>query len=245
MPALDVLVISDLHFIDQAEHACAIERRRCALGLVNLQRAYAVLEQEGVAVGLIAILGDLVDDGRAPGAKKDLEAIARAARAFGPPVLAIPGNHDGGFDQVAEIFDCPPGLHEIGGYGWLLFHDPFDCHDVTTRSVDDLAWPEQVAAARPGLPLIALQHNPLHPPIVSDYPYMLANAGMALAGYRRAGVLLSLSGHYHPGQPSHPVDGVICCTVSAACEAPFRYAHVRLEGDEVRVQERALEEEYE
>jgi hypothetical protein len=242
MPVLDVLVISDLHYVHEAEHSCMYEERRCALGLENLCRAFAALEQDGVTVGLIVILGDLVDDGTAPGAEKDQEAIARTARSFGPPVLTIPGNHDGPFEQVAGIFDCPPGLYEIGGYGWMLFHDPFDRNSVTTRTAEDLVRPEQVAETRPDLPLIAVQHNPLHPPILKDYPYLLANAEMALAGYRRAGVLLSLSGHYHPGQPAHPVDGVICYTVPAACEAPFHYAHVRLEGNDVDVRERALEE---
>ena len=94
------------------------------------------------------------------------------------------------------------------------------------------------------LPLVALQHNPLHPHIEADYPFMLANADAVLSGYRDAGVLLSLSGHYHPGQAAHRLGGsaggMSCYTAPAICEEPFRFAHVRLRGREVEVYEYVL-----
>jgi hypothetical protein len=93
----------------------------------------------------------------------------------------------------------------------------------------------------PGVPLIALQHNPLHLEGEHDYPFVLANAGEVLDTYREAGVVLSLSGHYHPGQPLGRVGGISCYTAPAACEAPFRFAHLRLTGREAHVHEMALD----
>jgi hypothetical protein len=62
-----------------------------------------------------------------------------------------------------------------------------------------------------------------------------------MAAYREAGVVLSLSGHYHAGQAAHEVDGVIYYTAPALCEAPFRFAHLHLAGRRVWLQEYALE----
>jgi histidinol phosphatase-like PHP family hydrolase len=238
--SLDILVISDLHTIREVDHACSLEERKCFLGPVLLRKALLRLRREGIDVGLVIVLGDVVDDGDVSGAEEDLVAVAEEARSSKLPVLAVPGNHDGDFGRFAEIFGCGPGLHEIGGYGFLLFHDHVGEGDVTTRPPEGLRFPGEVAAARPELPLIALQHNPLHPYIESDYPYTLANADAVLSSYRDAGVILSFSGHYHAGQPAHRVGDVTCYTVPAACKEPFRFAHVRLRGREVEVREHAL-----
>lgn len=245
-PSLDILVISDLHYIHQADHVCPLEERRCSLGPLLLRKALQRLRYQGVEVGLIVVLGDVVDNGSAPGAERDLAAVAKTlaeeARKLEVPFLAVPGNHDGDFGRFVEIFGCGPGLHRIGGYGFLLFHDRVrvGTSEVTIRSLEMQLLPGQVAATEPDLGLVALQHNPLHPHVESDYPYMLANAQAVMDGYREAGVILSLSGHYHAGQPAHRVGGVVYYTVPAACERPFRFAHVRLRGREVEVREHAL-----
>lgn len=246
-PSLDILVISDLHYIHEADHVCPLEERHCSLGPLLLRKALQRLRHEGVAnVGLVIILGDVVDSGSAPGAERDLASVAKTlaekARKLNIPFLAVPGNHDGDFGRFAEVFGCGPGLHKVGGYGFLLFHDRVGAGEATTRPVEVLSLPGQVAAAEPDLPLVALQHNPLHPPIEDAYPYMLANAEAVMAGYREAGVILSLSGHYHAGQAAHQVgvEDVVYYTVPAACERPFRFAHVRLQCREVEVREHAL-----
>ena len=199
--SLDILVISDLHYIHVASGICPLPERQTSLGPALVQRALGRLRHEGVDVDLIIVLGDVVDNGLANGADEDLVAVAEAIRELGLPFLAVPGNHDGSFERFARIFECGPGLHKIGGYGFLLFHDGEG--DVTTRSADDRMLPGVVAAEEPELPLVALQHNPLHPHIESDYPHMLANWARVLSGYRDARVILSLSGHYHSGQQPH------------------------------------------
>lgn len=245
-PSLDILVISDLHYIRKADHTCPLEEGQCLPGPVLLRKALQRLQYEGINVGLLIVLGDVVDNGEASGAEKDLVAVAEEARNLDLPVLAVPGNHDSDFERFAEIFGCRPGLHKVGGYGFLLFHDHVGEGDVTTRprSLGGLSLPGEVASQRPVLGLVALQHNPLHPQIESDYPYMLTNADAVLSGYEEAGVILSLSGHYHAGQSAHRVGNLTCYTVPAACENPFRFAHVRLRGREkenkVQVREHSL-----
>jgi hypothetical protein len=163
--------------------------------------------------------------------------MAEAARQRGVPVLAVPGNHDGDYARFAGIFGCGPGLHRVGEYGFLAFHDQVGEGHVTTRPAEWLALP----APSPDLLLVALQHNPLWVEGEHDYPFVLDNADAVLEGYREAGAILSLSGHYHPGQALCRVGGVPCYTLPAACEAPFRFAHLRLVGEEAEVHEIALQ----
>ncbi len=227
---LDVLLVSDLHDAAPAAPA-SIE------GAVLLRKAFRRLRAVGVEVNLLIILGDVT----AKGAENRLRAVAEEASRADTPVLAIPGNHDGDIQRFAEMFDCQPGLHEINGYGFLLFHDTVGHDDVTTRPADPLALPARMASERPDLNLIALQHNPIHPPIQHEYPYRLANADQVMTTYQEAGVTLSLSGHYHPGQPVHRVNGVTYYTLPALGDSPFRLAHLRLDdGQEPQINEYTL-----
>jgi histidinol phosphatase-like PHP family hydrolase len=232
-PALDVLVLADLHYTAHARHACPIPQRQSTLARILVRKALGRLRQEGVTPGLIVLLGDLVDDGDAPGAGRDLTELAGELMRTGIPVLAVPGNHDGDPEALSRTFGCRPGLHEIGGYGFLVFHDRRVAGDIFARPDDALSWPARHAAANPERPLIALQHNPLHPAIVANYPYMLANGDAVLRAYRDANVLLSLSGHYHAGQSLHTVDGTQYQTVPALAESPYTFTHVRLQGRSV------------
>jgi predicted MPP superfamily phosphohydrolase len=241
-PSLDLLVLTDLHYIGVADDVCTIEARRSDIGPTLVREAAQRLRQEGIQLDLVVLLGDLVNDGLAAGAEHDLAEIARAVTHTGLPFLAVPGNHDGDMARTARLLNCPPGLHEIGGYGFVIFHDHVAPDHVTTRSEEDLALPEQLARQRPDLPLIALQHNPLHPRIDHEYPFIPVNVDRILPGYRAANVLLSLSGHYHPGQPAHPHHGTIYMTLPAGCEAPYAYAHVRLRDRNVEIEWYALEE---
>lgn len=237
-PELHLLVVTDLHYVEGAENG-ALPQRRCALGRVLLRKALLRLKHEGVRLDGLILLGDLVDNGMAEGAGAALAALADEARQAGIPVLALPGNHDGGADFGAH-FDCAPGLHEIGGYGFLVFHDSIGPGDVTSRREEDLALPARVAAERPGLPLVALQHNPIFPSIESAYPYMPVNTEAIRRSYEAAGVVLSLSGHYHAGQAPSRRGAVTYATAPALCEDPFRFWEVTLRGRHVEMKEHAL-----
>lgn len=267
--ALDALIVSDLHYVRVAQHEPRLKERRSDLGPALLHRTFQRLRKEGIEIELAIVLGDVVDYGGAVGAERDLAEIAGVLHGLGVPVLAVPGNHDGDPQRYGAIFGHGPGLFRIKcgvsqeertsfghraatdrvreteanvrEYGFYVFRDWIGPGDVTVRPPGAVRMPVQIAAQAPELPLVALQHNPLHPPIERDYPYMLANAEAAMDAYREAGVVLSLSGHYHAGQAAHEVDGVTYYTVPALCEAPFRFAHLHLAGRRVTVQEYDLE----
>ena len=237
---LDILVLSDMHYTGLGESVSPISARRTELGPVLLEKSLHRLRHEGVSVDLIILLGDMIDNGAGVNAEKNIKQIAETARELKLPILAVSGNHDGDSIRYAKYFDCQPGLHKIGGYGFLVFNDAFGPGDVTARSEDDMSLLARVAKENPDLPLVALQHNPLHPSVHAEYPYMLTNTDSVLSAYADAGVMLSLSGHYHAGQPAHSVGNMMVYTVPALCEEPFRFAHVRLNGYEATVQEHAL-----
>jgi len=238
---VDALIVSDLHYVRAADHVCTIPERQTSLALDLCQRAYETLCKQGIELDLAIVLGDVVDEGTAEGADHDLEEVARAMRAWRIPILAVPGNHDGDGERFFEIFGCSPGLHTVGGVGLMLFEDSVGEEHVTTRPENMLDVPGQVASSSPGLCLVALQHNPVYPPIDREYPFLLSNADAVIESYREAGVILSLSGHYHPGQLPSQHAGVTFYTAPALCEEPFRFAHLRMEGQTVAVEEFALQ----
>jgi hypothetical protein len=240
--SLDLLVLTDLHYIHRADDVCTIAARHCDLGPALIRAAFQDMLEAGVQPEVLLLLGDLVNNGLAAGADHDLAEIAQAARDTCLPVLALPGNHDGDTAPFIARLDCPPGLYEIGGFGLIVFHDHVAPDDVTTRPDNALNLPVEIARRRPDLPLVALQHNPLHPHIAHEYPFMPTNTPDILESYRQANVCLSLSGHYHPGQAAHSLDGTLYATLPAACEAPFPYAHVRLRGSKAEVNLHALDQ---
>lgn len=237
---LTVLVLADTHFIGAAGPSHAKPGRYTNLGQILLRKALWRLKHLGVKPDLIVLLGDMVDDATKPGAEDDLQAMAGEVHQPGIPVLAVPGNHDGDAARYAQLFGCAPGMHLIGDYVFLVFHDQRAEGELFRRPADQLDLPARAAAAYPGHPIIALQHHPHDPVIREGYPYHLTNRMEVMSGYRDAGVCLSLSGHYHAGQAPHVVDGVTYATAPALCESPFRFLLIRMEGRHAQVQEHAL-----
>jgi len=189
----------------------------------------------------IAFLGDLLADGTSEGSPGRLAEIRDGIRAAAGdvPLLVVPGNHDGPREQVFEAFGTPPGLHETGEYRFVTFVDPYAPGDFCTRTDEDFEFLAGVAE-RPGGPIIVLQHNPINPQVVypeePDYPFMHTNREQIMDSYSDAGALLSLSGHYHRGQPLNRAGGVWYYTVAALVEPPFNYAIVTLRGAGVSVE---------
>ena len=240
---LDILVLTDLHYTTLARHSCPIPQRLAPLAPALVDKALAQLRRDGIEPGLIILLGDLVDDGDAPEAQHDLAVLAGKLQRSGIRILAVPGNHDGPSDTYADLFDSPPGLHIVEGYGFLLFHDQRVEDEHFARPAQALGLPQEAARLHPGLPLIALQHNPLNLDEVTEYPYTLDNADAVMQSYSAAGVKASLSGHYHRGVPLREHGGVRYGIVPALAEAPFTFLHLRLEGETIQAAPRTLQVE--
>lgn len=231
---LRILVITDVHYATCDADAVGPAKRHCLRGRELLG---AALRDARGRFDVLALLGDMLNNGASPQAAAALrnlrEEIDRHANDI--PRLVVPGNHDEDPQCLLDILGGRAGLHEIGGYRFVVHADPFDGILATRTDADRRALTD--LAARPGGPIVVCQHNPIHPPIEADYPYMLTNRDDVMADYARAGVLLSISGHYHAGLPRHDLDGVAYLTAPALCEAPFPYTVVTLDGRNVTVEQ--------
>ena len=235
---LHLLVLSDLHYVGQASHTCPLPARKASMGRELIQKAWEGTLLTGTP-DVLLLLGDLVDNGHAKGVEVDLTALREEVLSFGVPILAVRGNHDVPAEPFRRAF---PGQRlEIGGYLFLAFDDPYDPNDQSYRPKEGMTAVLEESRNRPQQPIIVLQHSPVHPPIDSHYPYLLKNCDEVLESYRQANVLLSLSGHYHPGQAATRERGVTYVTCPALCEEPFRFLQVRLRGHQVSIEECSLE----
>jgi histidinol phosphatase-like PHP family hydrolase len=185
-------------------------------------------------------MGDLVDDGVALGAEKDLEELRSEARSLEVPVIVVPGNHDGDAARMMRLFGDRPGLHRVRGYRLVTFIDRYEPDDKAMRAEHELSVLAQTGE-HAGSPIIALQHNPIHPHIESTYPFNLTNAAEVMRAYERAGVMLSVSAHYHPGLAAQDVNGVSYLTCPALCEAPFRFLRLSVRARSFVAREVALQ----
>lgn len=188
---------------------------------------------------MLALMGDLIDHGGAPTAVDDLAEVHRVilAAAAEAVLVAVPGNHDHR-EQYLQRFGQPT-VRQFGGYRFITFADEYAEGDFCTRSEADRRRLDDLAAQGGG-PIIALQHNPMNPAIDDPYPYMLTNRDQVMADYAREGVLLSISGHYHAGQPLSRVNGVGYVTAPALTESPFGYTMIQIEGSRVTAEFRGL-----
>jgi predicted MPP superfamily phosphohydrolase len=240
MSELRLLAIADVHYSSVATEMT--EELRYLMGRVLLRRALDGARRSG-GFDAVALLGDLIHDGNSTAAEAELSRLRDDVRASAgrATLLVVPGNHDGDPRRVLRIFEDEPGLHEIGGYRFVSFADAFAEDNTAARSEAGRRFLADLAA-KPGPPIVVCQHNPMHPAIESDYPFMLANDEQVRDDYARLGVLLSLSGHYHDGQPLHTHRGVQYLTVPALCKAPPQYAMIALKEREVSAEVRGLED---
>jgi len=237
---LRLLVLADLHYVNSAEHVCAIPARKGHMARELMRRAFLRASRASGNIDGIVFMGDMVDNGLAARAEEDLAELRDEANDLGVPCVIVPGNHDGSPDRLLRVFDDTAGLHEIGGVRLLSFADRYDENDVCTRSLESTEQALAQCSNGYGGPLIALQHSPIHPSIESDYPYMLQDRERVMGAYRDARVALSISGHYHPGQPPTQVDGVTYVTCPALCEAPFGFLVVRIHEGLAEIEEHSL-----
>ena len=238
--SLTILAISDLHYTGLARQTAQLPQLRGELAQTMLKKVFLRLHHMGIKPDLTLLLGDLIENGEDRSAELDLVSLHGELTRSGIPFLSVPGNHDGDMSAFNTLFDCQPGFREIGGYGFLLFNDAYNDNHECVRSEDDLAFTKKVASEHPGLPLIAVQHPPIYPAIDSHYPYRPTNASDIIESFQKAGVILSLSGHYHKGQKARAHEGVLYHTVSALCEMPFRFSLIHLNGTRIEVEELSL-----
>ncbi len=244
--SLRLLVLADLHYASTPEeYETAPTSRLCTLGLELAERAIDDANRRG-GFDAVAIMGDLLNDGTKAGAEQSLAELREAIfSAVGDkPIIIVPGNHDGDAARLFDTFDDKPGLHELSApdgqkYRFFSIADKYGEGDEAQRSEEDRKNLIELGKCEGG-PIVVLQHNPMNPPIESTYPHMLINREQVMADYTAAGVMLSISGHFHAGQDETCVDGVKYYTATALAESPHQYSMVTLRGDEVTIEQRRL-----
>jgi len=233
-----LLVISDVHY---APGRADVGDLRVAMGKELLRRAIDDARRRG-GFDAIALAGDLINEPDAPDAERVLaELHAEISDAAGnAPLLLAPGNHDGDPERALAALGIDAGPREINGYRFFTFADRFAAGDFADRGETDRRAFREFAAAGGG-PIVAIQHNPIHPDVPEcGYPYMLTNRRDVMDDYTRAGAILSISGHYHAGQALDTQGGVEYFTAPSSSEAPFNYTIVTLTGPQVRIEPRQL-----
>jgi 3',5'-cyclic AMP phosphodiesterase CpdA len=154
---------------------------------------------------LVVASGDLAHRGR----RQQLERAAALLRALGPPVLAVPGNHDlpytlvrlvrpwAEFERIWETTEgtaALPGLHAIG----LNSARPFRHQGGSlSRSQLDRAATRLAAAEAGALRVAVLHHHLLGAPWRAAHKRPVSRRNRVLRALVDAGADLILAGHIH------------------------------------------------
>jgi len=154
---------------------------------------------------IVVASGDLAHRGR----RQQLERAAEVLRSLGPPVLAVPGNHDlpytlmrfvrpwAEFERVWETTEptaSPPELHVVG----LNSARPFRHQGGALSSAQLDRATERLGAAAPGaLRVAVLHHHLLGAPWRAARKRPVSRRNHVLRRLVDAGADLILAGHIH------------------------------------------------
>lgn len=160
---------------------------------------------ERVEPQLVVASGDLAHRGR----RAQLEQAAELLRRLGPPVLAVPGNHDipatparffrpwQEFERIwerTEPVTSAPGLHVVG----LNSVRPFRYQGGALSRPQLGRAAERLAASEPGaLRVAVLHHHLLGPPMRAAHKRPVSRRNRVLRALVEAGADLILAGHIH------------------------------------------------
>lgn len=221
---MKLVLLADLH--DAAADVAGSARR--STGARGILRRAVRRINRFIRPDLVALAGDLMENGCAPDAAERYAALRQILDGLDAPWIAVPGNHDAPADAFYRYFPRPAERTDAGGARVVCFNDPPAPYFCAERLPADLARSEAAGEGAAG-PVIALQHVPLFPRGATPCPYNYENAEAALESARRGGISLILSGHYHKGLPLTRTGGLALACAPALCEAPFRFLEIELE----------------
>ena len=154
---------------------------------------------------IVVASGDLAHRGR----RSQLERAAGLLRSLGPPVLAVPGNHDiphtparffrpwAEFEQIwatTEPTASLPGLHVVG----LNSARPFRHQGGALSGAQLEHAAQRLAEAEPGaLRVVVLHHHPIGAPLRAARKRPVSRRNHVLRTLVDAGADLILAGHIH------------------------------------------------
>ena len=179
----------------------------------EVERGLARLVEQ-VEPQLVVASGDLAHRGR----RKQLERAAELLRSLGPPVLAVPGNHDlpytparfvhpwAEFERIWETTEptaSSPGLYAVGLNSARAFRQQGGA--LSRAQLDRAA--ERLAAAETGaLRVAVLHHHLLGAPWRAARKRPVSRRNRVLRALVDAGADLILAGHIHQAAVSERHD---------------------------------------
>lgn len=231
---ITIAVIADVHYGTSS----SIPIRRSEIADILLMRAVRRLNRL-ICPDITLILGDILDDGKSCDAEKNLLYIRSILDKLDTPYIAIPGNHDSDAELFYQTFDRPKDVEDICGVRFLSFVDQEEPNFNARRNDKDLARLHMARNNYSG-PIVALQHVCLFPPGQSTAPYNYTNATEIITAMKESDVLLSVSGHHHPGAENVRNDNTIFVNVSGLCEAPFPFTVIQMDHEQIQTQRHEL-----
>lgn len=193
-------------------------------------------------IELLLITGDLADLPQHPDSRKDLVLVKEILDHLKVPKILIPGNHDPSPEIFYGVFPEPRPVETFNGYHFLSFKDSEDEQShCSLRPETALSWMEQtLKTLGPERRVIMLQHFLVYPEHNETYPHNYKNSESIKKIMDSAGnVLLSLSGHYHPGIESES-NGIKYFGGKAFCEGTFSHYEISLNEQSVQITTRNL-----
>ncbi len=227
---LKIGVISDIHYAGEDP----VGRRRGAIGDILLRKTVERLNR-AIRPDITVLLGDILDEGDAPGAGRMRRELRESIDLLQSPVIVLPGNHDGKSEEFYADFPRPQPYVDIKGHRLVHFIDPEEPGYNARREEGNL---ERMRAARQGFqgPVIMLQHTALFPPGACGCPYNYTNIEDILDTMKDCGIRLSISGHFHDGAGplQHEHGHGVFIISPALCREPFGFLEVDIDGADVR-----------
>jgi len=221
-----ILIVSDIHYAGDASYASASPGIATCDGKKHLEEV--LQKHKGSGIDLLAILGDSTDRQEGIDAIRDLEEISAVVKTFPATAIFVRGNHDIAAEKFFSI-TCSPDYLVVKNYLFFPFHDDFDASGHCVRPAGEWSRFDSAVRSNGEKKIVALQHHVVLPPIDDPYPYNIDRADEVAARYRKANVLLSISGHFHAGSPVVFDGDTAYATAPSLSELPFRYIIMDLE----------------
>ncbi len=158
----------------------------------------------------------------------------------GIPYLVLPGNHDYA-PALLETFIID--YLNIDGIDIRRFVDYENTLHAPVRA-DMPLWEAQLSD--PSTPIqVHLQHYLIHPELNEEYPYTYINGNMMkekmVSKTENNRLLLSLSGHYHPGTELLQFNNCYFSTATAFYKPPFPFRIYSINNNYIEMEEFTIE----
>ena len=215
MKQTKVVILTDIHYSTQ--EAPSIKTRRGDLSDILLLRAIHRINRF-IKPDLVLCLGDFVNDAL----PEDTIIIREILNKLQCPKMVIPGNHDCPAKKFHQLMPKQKDYLDINGIRFIAFDDEERPGYNAERSTADITRLIQMGEEFNG-PVISCQHVPLFQPGTLDSPYNYLNAAEITSAMLKAGAIMAISGHYHPGFINSTQPFGTSIAAPCLCESPFRF----------------------